>query len=173
MFIIPIPPTSRKCWRSHHHDIEDALGSLALRKKFFRDHDRIVIHVSVHDRHQVIDGRGLFVDIRFRGDLHHNFIQLVFNRFGVEFSDCGGDWDIDIVIGILDLDAFKFLLIRYRGIRKDADDRQPYVINLICLFKTSPKPKSFCLATIPRTQTWALSSSSEARKKEPCSSFRF
>ena len=95
-----------------HHDIEDALCSLVLFEQLFGNHDRIVIDIPVHDRHQVIDGRSLFRNIGAVGDLYNDFVELIFNGFGVEFLDRRCDGYINIVIGILDFYAFEFLLFR-------------------------------------------------------------
>ena len=46
------------------------------------------------------------------GNLHNDFVEFVFNGFGVEFLDRRCDRYINIVIGILDFDTFEFLLFR-------------------------------------------------------------
>ena len=98
----------------------------------------------MHHRHQVIDGRGLFLDIGTRTDLHDDFVQLIFHRFRVEFPDRGGDRYINIVIGILDFDSFEFLFF-HDGIRQNSDHRHPDIIDLDLLIQNVPEAEQFLL----------------------------
>ena len=80
----------------------------------------------MHCRHQVVIAAACSRRSACGADLHDDLVELVLQRVYLELLDRGRNGDVDVVVGILDLDPLEFLVCP-RGVGEDTDNVQPLI----------------------------------------------
>ena len=83
----------------------------------------------MHGRHQVGDGGCLLLQVGAGLHLHDHLVELVLERVLVELPQRSGDRDVDVVVGILDLDPLELRLLDVT-VGQHSDHREPLVVDL-------------------------------------------